>query len=325
MGQGRNCGNLEESGMDVVTFGETMVQLVPEQMGPLRFAQTFSKTIGGAESNVAIGLARLGHTVGWFGRLGQDEFGLFVRNFIRGEGVDTSRVQFDHEYGTGVFFKERKAYGDPNIYYYRKYSAGSRLAPDDIDENYLAEATYLHVTGITPALSPSARDAVYYAIDVAKSHGVTIVFDPNLRRKLWNDAEARAVLMDVARQCHIVLPGLDEGRFLTGESSPEAIAAAFLQIGAEIVVVKLGAEGAYYESGDRRGIISGTAVERVVDPTGAGDAFAAGFLAGCLRGWDLPAAVAFANHMGAHAVAVLGDIEGIPVWDMSLGGDQHAR
>ncbi len=117
--------------MDVVTIGESMVLLVPDSPGRLRYIESFRKRLGGAESNVAIALARLGHRVGWISKLGNDEFGLYIRNIIRGEGVDTSQVLFDDHHQTGVFFKERAIDRDPNIYYYRHQSAASTLSPDD--------------------------------------------------------------------------------------------------------------------------------------------------------------------------------------------------
>lgn len=310
--------------MDVITFGETMVLFVPNQVGPLQFAHSFEKTIGGAESNVAIGLSRLGHEVGWFGRLGNDGFGRYVRNFIRGEGVDTSRVIFDDEYPTAVFFKERKAFGDPNITYYRKDSAASHLAPSDLDEAYIAKSKYLHITGITPAISASARETLFRAIEIAKHNGVTVTFDPNLRRKLWPEEEARRVLLDIAAHVDMILPGLEEGEFMTGEKEVSCIADKLLSLGPKLVVLKLGKHGAYYRSFTQNAVVDATPVEHIVDPIGAGDAFVAGFLSGMLRGMSTFDAVSFGNKMGAYALTVPGDVEGLPEWNDNKG-EQYAR
>ncbi|QRG66709.1 sugar kinase [Brevibacillus choshinensis] len=309
--------------MDVVTFGETMVLFHPVSVGPLRFAAQFEKTIGGAESNVAIGLARLGHQVSWVSRLGDDEFGLFIRNFIRGEGVDTSHVVFDPDHPTAVFFKERQHGKEPKVYYYRKDSAASRLGPEDISEELIAGAKFLHVTGITPALSPSCREALYQAIDKAKRNQVTVVFDPNVRLKLWKKEEARAVLADIASRCDIVLPGWEEGCLLTGEDSPERIAERLLQKGSKAVVIKLGERGAYYATGAESEYVSGFSVEEIVDPIGAGDGFAAGFLSGLLRGWSYRDAVRLGNRIGAYALTVAGDVEGYPFWSQVMGGREE--
>jgi len=300
--------------LDVVTIGETMVLFIPTSVGPLRFAGQFEKSIGGAESNVAIGLSRLGHQCGWISRLGRDEFGLYIRNFIRGEGVDTSQVNFDEQHSTAVFFKERQMMQEPKISYYRKNSAASEMTPDDLNEEYIAKAKFLHITGITPALSPSCEETIYEAIRLAKKHGVTVVFDPNIRLKLWAPEKARASLMNIAGKSDIILPGLEEGSILTGEIKPELIASQLLNHGAKLVVVKLGAEGAYYANQIETGLIPGFPVGQIIDPIGAGDAFAAGLLSGLLRGFSLPEAVKLANRVGAYALTVAGDVEGLPFW-----------
>lgn len=299
--------------MDVITFGETMVLFVPDETGPLRYVQNFQKTIGGAESNVAIGLARLGHEVGWFSRLGNDEFGLYVRNYIRGEGVDTSRTVLDSEFPTGVFFKQRQANEEPRVFYYRKGSAASQMSEADLDENYLKGAKYLYVTGITPALSLACFALVNAAVQTAKKHGLQVVFDPNIRLKLWSKEAARQTLLAIAAQSDIVLAGYDEGRILTGSQSAQEMATRFLELGAKTVVIKLGKDGAYYRSVREEGQLAAEPMSLVVDPIGAGDAFAAGFLSGLLREWELPQAVKLGNKVAAYALTVKGDVEGLPM------------
>ncbi|WP_134705192.1 sugar kinase [Ammoniphilus sp. YIM 78166] len=300
--------------MDVVTFGETMVLFTPESTGPLRYAGTFEKKIGGAESNLVIALARLGHQVGWISRLGDDEFGHYVRNFIRGEGVDTSQVVLDGQYPTAVFFKERIIGQDPKIYYYRRGSAASCMVPGDVDENYIAQAKYLHITGITPALSATCKDAVFHAMELARRNKLTVVFDPNIRFKLWSREEAGPALMEIASRCDMVLPGLDEGEIMTGKTTPEEIAADFLQRGVQVVVIKLGERGAFYATASQSEYVKGFPVNHIVDTVGAGDGFAAGFLSGLLRGWSYRKAVELGNRIGAYALTVAGDVEGYPFW-----------
>src|SRR5581483_4814061 len=146
--------------VDVVCLGEMMVMLVATEVGPLRSAETFRKHVAGSEANVAIGLARLGHRAGWISRLGNDEFGLYIRNFLRGEGVDVSQVIFDPDHPTGVAFKERRERGARNVIYYRRGSAASHLTPDDLNPDYFQGSRYFHVSGINPALSPSCHETV---------------------------------------------------------------------------------------------------------------------------------------------------------------------
>lgn len=299
--------------MDLVTLGETMVLFRSQSPGPLRYAPSFGKMIGGAESNVCIALARLGHETGWISRLGDDEFGLFIRNTIRGEGVDTSWVSFDEEHATGLMFKEQQTGRDPSVYYYRKDSAASHMSPEDLDEAYVTRAKILHVTGITPALSPSCRETVHKAIDMAKRNGRTVVFDPNIRFKLWSEEdEARRTLLDIAKRADIVLPGMDEGAFLTGYDTPEEIASDFLQKGASHVVIKRGGEGAFYASEDVSEYVPAFTVDPIVDTVGAGDGFAAGVISGWLRNQSMKESVRLGHRVGAYALTVPGDVEGYP-------------
>lgn len=304
--------------LDVVTFGETMVLMSPEISGPLRYVNRFMKQIGGAESNFAIGIVRLGHKAGWISKLGNDEFGKYIVSFIRGEGVDTSRVKFDSEAPTGVYFKERREWGESKVYYYRKGSAASRLTPMDLDFEYIGSAKYLHITGITPALSESCYQTTKEAIKIAKSKGVKIILDPNIRLKLWSKERAREVILELASKADIILPGVGEGEILVGENEPERIAEKFLELGIGIVVVKLGKQGAYYATASENEYVAGFHVERAVDTIGAGDGFAAGFVAGLLKGYSLEKAVRLANAVGAIVTTVIGDVEGLPTMDEVL-------
>ncbi|GAA0286213.1 2-dehydro-3-deoxygluconokinase [Gracilibacillus halotolerans] len=297
---------------DVVTLGETMVVFTPQTSPMLRYAETFIKNIGGAETNVAIGLSRLGHQVGWISRLGNDEFGRFIHHSVQGEGVDVSHVTFDSHSPTGLYFKEIRNQNDIRVHYYRKNSAASQLSVEDIDVSYIDSAKILHVTGITPALSDSAYEAVIYAMKIAKEHHVKIVFDPNLRRKLWSEDRARSVLKEMVSLSDIVLPGMDEATFLYGEQSKEMVAEAFLEEGAELVIMKLGKEGAYVHSEEEQFLVEGFPVDQMIDPVGAGDGFAAGFISGLLDDLSLYEAVTRANAIGSMQVQIRGDYEGLP-------------
>lgn len=298
--------------MDVVTLGETMVLFQGDQFLPLEYIHQLNKLIGGAESNVAIGLQRLGHSVGWFSKLGNDPFGRFVMQSIRGEGVDTSACLFTDEAPTGLIFKERRSSDNVSVYYYRKNSAASMMKPEELDEAYFSQAKILHLTGITPALSESSKETVFRAIDMAKRNGQTIVFDPNLRLKLWSEEEAKKTFKEIASHADVILPGLDEGEFMTGKETPEDIATTLIGDEDKTVIIKLGSEGAYYQSKSESGYVPGFPVKNVVDPVGAGDGFAAGVISGLLRNESLELAVKRGNAIGAIVVSVSGDIEGLP-------------
>src|ERR1700729_3891253 len=211
----------------------------------LRTAHRFSRSIAGAESNVAIGLARLGCDAGWFGRGGDDPLGLGILDTLRGEGVDVSRAIVDATAPTGVLIRDTHAERRIDVVYARQQSAGSRLNAADLDPAYLTSARVLHVTGITPALSAQAREATSEAVRLAAEAGVTVCFDPNLRRRLWPDmAEARHALLPLLERAQIVLVGHAEATVLTGQETAEAAGRWLADHGAVTVAVKLGADGA---------------------------------------------------------------------------------
>lgn len=300
---------------EFVSLGEMMVMLVADETGPLRTASTFHKHVAGSEANVAIGLARLGHRTGWISRLGEDEFGLYIRNFLRGEGVDVSRVILDADHPTGVAFKERRELGARRVIYYRRGSAASHLRPEDLTPDYFAGARFFHTSGINPALSASAQETVRAAIEIAHRAGAQVTFDPNVRLRLWDAATCRKTLREIIPSCDVVLPGQEEAELLTGESDPLLAAKAILALGPRMVIVKVGAEGSIAVS--EHGIVRAPALrlERIVDPVGAGDGFAAGFLSGQLRGMGLAESLRLGNLVGAAAMTVSGDVEGLPTWE----------
>jgi 2-dehydro-3-deoxygluconokinase len=308
---------MEKKSLDLITFGESMVLFSPDSKGPLRYINNFSKSIAGAESNVAIALARLGHQVGWFSKLGDDEFGRYIKVFIRGEGVDVSRVLEDEKHPTGLLFKERFAHVNPNIYYYRKNSAASALKVDEIDYDYIKHAKILHVTGITLAISESIREATIAAVDFAKENGVKVSFDPNIRLKLWNIDEAKDTYMEMCKKADILFPGNDEAEILLGTLNPDEAVQQFHDMGVEIVALKLGKKGCIVSNSKtkERHFVPAYEVTKVEDSVGAGDGFAAGFLCGLFDGESLLECGQYANGVGAMATLVKGDVEGFPTKD----------
>lgn len=299
---------------DVVTLGEALVLMAADQPGPLATVQSFTAYTAGAETNVAVGLARLGLRVGWASRLGDDAYGHQLLQAFTREGIDCQQVAMVPGERTGFMYKGRVDDGsDPPIDYHRQGSAASQMRPQDLDMNWFAHARHLHVTGVFPALSNSTLAATRLSMQTMREQGRTISFDPNVRAALWPDAaRMRDTLNDLAAQADWVLPGLEEGRQLTGQHTPEAIAHFYAQAGASHVVVKLGADGAYYQGPDAQGYVSAYPVTHVVDTVGAGDAFAVGVISGLLEQLPLPKAVQRAAWMGARAVQVRGDTEGLP-------------
>ena len=301
--------------LDVLTYGEAMAMFVATEPGPLAQVGHFTKRAAGAELNVATGLARLGFKVGWVSRVGADSFGQFVRDVLAHEGIDSRCVSTDSRYATGFQLKSKNDDGsDPAVEYFRRGSAASQLSTYDYEADYVLGARHLHLSGVAPAISSSSRELAFKLAREMRTAGRTISFDPNLRPTLWgSEAEMVATLNELASFADWVLPGVSEGRVLTGSDDPEAIARFYLSRGARGVIVKLGAEGAYYASADgERGRVAAQRVERVVDTVGAGDGFAVGVLSALLEGRALPAAVERGNRIGALAVQVIGDSEGLP-------------
>ena len=225
----------------------------------------------------------MGHSVGWFSKLGDDPFGRYIYKSIRGEGVDVSSCLFTDKAQTGLIFKEQLSVDDLNVYYYRKNSAASLMEAAELDEKYVAQAKILHITGITPALSESCYQTVMKAIHIAKKNKMIIVFDPNLRLKLWAAEQAKSVFNKIASYADVILPGLDEGQFMTGMTEVEDIADTLMGDADKTIIIKLGRDGAYLRTRDEKAYIEGFPVKYVVDPVGAGDGFAAGIISGILR------------------------------------------
>ncbi|MDP1740335.1 sugar kinase [Polaromonas sp.] len=300
--------------LDVVTFGEAMMLLVADRPGALEEAASFHKRTAGAETNVAIGLSRLGLKVGWASRLGTDMMGRYLIREMVAEGIDCSHVALSSAQPTGFMIKGSVVDGsDPPVEYHRKGSAVSHMGAGDIDPDWLLSARHLHTTGVFPAISATALGLARRSMDLMRAAGRSVSFDPNLRPTLWASPQIMVdAINELAARADWVLPGLEEGRLLTGESSPEGIAAFYRARGAKLVVVKLGAQGAYFEGAQGKGQVPGFPVDKVVDTVGAGDGFAVGVISALLAGQDVPAAVRRGAWIGARAVQVLGDSEGLP-------------
>lgn len=300
--------------LDVVTAGEPMVLFAAQQPGALETVASFARAIAGAELNVAIGLARLGMKVGYISRVGRDSFGRTILAALDQEGIDRQAVAVDPQHRTGFMLKSRSDDGsDPAIEYFRSGSAASRMTANDHPRAYCAGARHLHLTGISPALSEGVRELTFEMARDARAAGRTISFDPNLRPRLWRtQAEMVETLNDLACRSDWVLPGLEEGRLLTGCERAEDIARFYLERGVRGVVVKLGAQGAYYADAAGQGHVPGRPVAQVVDTVGAGDGFAVGVVSALLEGLPLSAAAARGNAIGARVVQFPGDSDGLP-------------
>ena len=304
--------------VDLLTLGEAMVSL--RSAGPLSAGGSLGMHVAGAESNVAVGVARLGHSVAWAGVVGGDPHGEFILRQLRSEGIAVQH-RVDPSRATGVMFLERRTADISRAYYYRAGSAGSTIGREDVDRAFAAGPRVLHLTGITAALGADARRAVEYAAARGAAEGLVVSLDVNYRSKLWSRDEARAVLTPLARHATVLVASDDElglvadGGVTPGSAGPEdaelAMAAELLERGVREVVVKRGAAGAGVHTAAGRWEAPAVPVTSI-DTVGAGDAFTAGYLSALLDGGDVAARLQRGTLAGAFAVSTAGDCEGLP-------------
>lgn len=288
-----------------------MALLTAEHPGPLAHVSTMGLGIGGSESNVAIGVQRLGGNAVWCGRVGADSLGQLVRREIRAEGV-TVRITEDPAAPTGLMLKERRTLSTQKVSYYRAGSAGSRIAPADLDPQLIAGASILHVSGITPALSGSGAATVRHAMEMARANGVTVSFDLNYRANIWNMAAAGQSYRGLIPLADVVFAGDDEAALAVGNAkSPAELAARMADLGPAQAVIKLGSEGAV-ACIDGELFRQAAIPIQAVDTVGAGDAFVAGYLAELMAGKAPSQRLELAAKTGAFACLAYGDWEGLP-------------
>jgi sugar/nucleoside kinase (ribokinase family) len=296
--------------VDVLTIGETMVSL--RTVRAMRLGGDAHLSIAGSESNVAIGLARLGHHAAWIGAVGNDEPGRLVQRTLRAEGVDTSWLRFSDESFTGFIAFDQPAHDITRVSYHRRGSAGSTLTADECVAALEASSpTLLHVTGITPALSDTARAATAAVVQAASAAGVRVSLDVNYRARLWSRPEAAAALRELLPSVHTIFASEDELDILTEANEPIA---ALLSAGAAEVVVTAGGKGAWSHSPN--GTLHQPALPvTVVDSIGAGDAFVSGYLSATLDHLTPEARLTRATSSGAFCVGAHGDWESLPTRD----------
>ncbi len=301
--------------VDLLTLGETMGLYAATGTGPLRVGGTSTFSFAGAESNVAVGMSRLGHDCTWLGRLGDDPVGHAVREAMRAESVDVSRVVMEPGAPTALLVRELRTRDRARVSYHRRHAAGSLLGPEDVAAELVRSARLLHVTGITPALSESCAAAVRFAVATAQEAGVTVSFDVNYRSLLWSPSQAARALAYLVEAADIVFAGLDEALVLLegdgAAAEPEAVAARLAGLTGGEIVLTLGSSGAV-------ALVDG-AVHRqpavpvtAIDTVGAGDAFVAGYLSAFLDGMDVAGRLQRGCVCGGFAVSCQGDWEGAP-------------
>lgn len=292
----------------MVTVGESMVMVTPALPIPLEEADLVSIRVGGAESNVAMYLSELGHRVRWLSRLGDDPLGRIVLRYVGAAGVDTSEVAIDPGGHTGVYFKDPGEAGT-QVHYYRDGSAASSLASSDLDSPSVRTARVLHLSGVTAALSASCLAMLRHAVANDAPVRPLVSFDVNYRAGLWSVNKAAPVLQEIADRSDLVLVGLDEAQQLWGCRSAAEVRRLLPH--PTTVVVKDGGVGAYSMGAGGDLFVSAPRVS-VVEPVGAGDAFAAGYLSATLLGQGDEQRLRMGHLVAAQALGVTGDHATLP-------------
>ena len=290
---------------DLMAIGEALVELNQAEDGA-PFVQGF----GGDTSNAMIAAARLGADAAYFTAVGADRFGQALTELWMRERVDASRIVVSGGAHTGLYFVTHGP-GGHAFSYLRAGSAASRIGESDLPVDRVRETKILHLSGISQAISSSAADAVFAAIDVARDAKRLVSYDPNLRLKLWPLRRARAIIHEAMRLSDIALPGLDDALALTGLSDPDAIVDFYLRLGSSIVVLKLGKAGALAATAKARKRVAPHPV-KAIDATGAGDCFDGAFLAEYVRSADPLAAARFANAAAALSTLGYGAVAPLP-------------
>lgn len=294
--------------MSVLTLGETMVLFDPSADGPPSLGMSYTLRFGGAESNLAIGLARLGVAVRWISRVGDDPIGTLIIETLAAEGVDVAFVVREPGAPTGAFMKIRNQ-GRTRVQYFRRGSAASHLKIGDLPDLALEGIKIVHLTGITLALSESAARLVIDTARRARDRGIMVTFDPNYRPALWPNAEAaRRAEEPLLEWVDWYLCGEDEARTLWGSGTTEALDARIRSAGAGNVAIRLGERGAFVAGG----VVPPPNLVTVSDEVGAGDAFGAGFVYGLLQGFPPDVCARCGHLIASYALRGTGDWETLP-------------
>ena len=292
---------------DILALGEPMVEFNQTGEGGGRM---YLQGFGGDTSNAAIAAARQGAKVGYVSAVGDDVYGRMLRELWDGEGVDHAGVRTDPDGFTAAYFVTHDAQGH-HFSFFRKGSAASRMKPQDLPRERIASARVLHLSGISAAISDSACDTCFAAVDIARAAGVQVSFDTNLRLKLWPIARARAVMRELIRLSDICLPSMEDVQAISGLQEPEALLDFCLELGAKVVALKMGAQGALVTDGRQRWQLPPHRCTPV-DATGAGDTFGGALLARLVAGDGLRDAARYAVVAAALSTEGYGAVEPIP-------------
>jgi len=291
----------------IISIGELLVEFIPvEPELRLHEEGAVFKTASGSSGIFACAVAQISGRAAFIGKVGRDSLSRFVFEVMEREGVDMSRVRFSEEGQIGLSFVENLPDGR-NFQYYRQNSVGSRFSADDVDEDYIRSASAIHYSGMLLEVSPEMRGACVACVETARKNGVLVSFDPNIRKEVLSSAEARDRLADMVRKADVIAPTLEEARFVTGKQEIREILRQLHDMGPSVVALTRDKDGAVLSMGGKVVYAGGTGVQ-AVDPTGAGDTFAAMLVNGVLEGWTPEKTALYCNCAGSLAVTKQGSV-----------------
>ncbi|MCO7124669.1 sugar kinase [Sporolactobacillus shoreicorticis] len=303
---------------ELITAGEPMVLFIADEKGALSDVAHFTRYMAGADVNVSVGVARLGHSVTFLTQVGEDPFGKTVINFLKKEKIDTESVLKTSKQQTGFMLKALSDDGSPETFYFRKGSASSTITPESVENINFNGAKILHLGGILAGLSVSAYQTTLALIKAARQHGLTITFDPNLRPVIW-DSEEEMIRRtnEIAFLSDIVMPNIKEARALSGETEKEKMADFFLKKGVKQVIINLVDIGSYTkkvrpDGGFEELLVPNYITKHIVDRIGAGDGFVSGVVSAKLEGLSDRETLLRGNAIGSIQLQSLGDNDGLP-------------
>uniref|UniRef100_UPI004049B64F sugar kinase n=1 Tax=Candidatus Nanopelagicus sp. TaxID=2518620 RepID=UPI004049B64F len=308
---------------DLFTFGEALSVFISTDTDSVMSAKTFERVTAGAEVNVAVAISRLGLKSQYFSRFGNDQLGSVMLADISAEGVDVSLAKRVNSY-TGAMVRNPGKSAPVELSYLRKGSAASTIEPADILDTYISSTRWLHVTGITCAISHSGANTVKIALEKATAMNIKSSFDLNIRRKLWSEEDAKKVLAPLAKNVDLLIGGEDEYQAVFGAQEPKNVLAEANKRGCKIAVMTKGDQKMRYSIDGNYAELTPPKVV-AVDPVGSGDAFTGGVIAGLLSGMSAQQALEQGSICGALVASMFGDWTGIPTGVAGVVSSQIAQ
>ncbi|KIL40901.1 5-dehydro-2-deoxygluconokinase [Gordoniibacillus kamchatkensis] len=313
--------------LDLIALGRLCIDMNANEINrPMEETLTFTKYLGGSPANIAIAAARLGVRTGFVGKVADDQFGRFIRQYLTKEGINTDNVVTDRTGSvTGLAFTEIRSPQDCSILMYRDNAADLKLAPGEVKEDYIKQAKALLISGTALAKSPS-REAVFMALEYAVKHGVRVIFDVDYRPYSWNSLEETGIYCRmVAEKSDVIIAGREEFDLMEapfGELRHDDwyTAEMWFRCKARLVLVKHGSKGSIAFTKDGKTYRAGTFPANVVKTFGAGDSFAGAFIYGLFQGWSVDrcqqfgsasASIVVSSHSCSDAMPTVEQIEAV--------------